>query len=167
MSSCWPREIGDAEVIDRGICSPYHIDKNGKLKPNAYRAPAGSDEVSTMRVDWIGADACKRHAMNLNDPQYDKIYRGLAILSAMQIRHSGAEIIDSREVFKGHSDIKHGIVEKDGDPVPAPQLMMLRTRCKTLATLANYFADPDPASAGWRGPALSVGNPAELPPGGA
>jgi hypothetical protein len=154
MSSSWPREIGDAEVIARGICSPYHLDKNGRLKPNAYRAPAGSDEVSTLRADWIGADSCKQHAMDLNDPQHDKVYRGLAILSAMQIRDSGAEIIDSREVFKGHADIKHGIVERGGDPVPAPQLMTLRARCKTLTTLANYFADPEPASAEWKGPAL-------------
>ena len=63
----WPREIDDAEAIARGICSPYHY-KKGKLRPNAYRAPANSDEVSTMRADWIEADVCKRHAKKLEDP---------------------------------------------------------------------------------------------------
>jgi hypothetical protein len=31
--SIWPCEIAAAEAIARGICSPYHVDKRGKLKP--------------------------------------------------------------------------------------------------------------------------------------
>jgi hypothetical protein len=151
--SSWPREIADPEVIARGICSPYHV-KNGKLKPVAYRPPYDTDEVSTMRADWIGPDACKRHARDLEHPSEGKIYTGLAVLSASQIRQLGAMIVDTREVFRGHADIKHGIVPRKGDPLPAEQLKQLRDRTKALAALANYFPDPDPQSMNWSGPCL-------------
>jgi hypothetical protein len=152
--SAWPREIGDAEAIARGICGRYHV-KNGKLKLDAYWPPYDSDEVSVMRVSWIGPDACKQRAKALENPIQGKIYTGLAILSAKQIRDSGAGMIDSREIFEGHADIKHGIVPSKGEPPPPEMLQVLHDRAKALATLANYYPDPDPASLNWTGPQLS------------
>src|SRR5215469_16476770 len=81
-------------------------------------SPSDTDEVSVMRVDWIGADACKRHSRALENPNENKVYRGLAILSAKQIRDSGAGITDTREIFAGHADIRHGIVPRKGEPPP-------------------------------------------------
>jgi hypothetical protein len=151
--NCWPREIADGEAIVRGICSPYHI-KNGKLTDNAYWPPNDTDEISTMRADWIGPDACKQHAKELENPGQKKVYQGLAVLSAQQIRQSGAKIIDTRHIFKGHSDIKHEIVPSKGDPLPPKKLKALRDRCKALAQLANYIPDPSRASENWTGPSL-------------
>jgi len=110
--SIWSFEIADEEAIARGICSPYHVSKNGKLKPDAYWPPFDSDEVSVMRASWIGAHACKHHAKALENLDGGKIYKGLAILSAQQIRQSGAELIDTRSLFQGHADIRHGIFPK-------------------------------------------------------
>jgi hypothetical protein len=152
--SCWPREIADGEAVARGICSPFHVSSKGKLKPDAYEAPPETDEVSNMRTDWIGADACKAHAKSLEDPSQDKIYKGLAVLSAKQIRDLGAAIVDSREVFEGHSDILLGITRRKGDPLPPEKLMELRERTKALAKLANYLPDPDPSGSHWNGPPL-------------
>lgn len=151
--STWPREIADDEAIARGICSPHHV-KNGRLTPNAYRAPYDTDEVSVMRANWIGADACKSRAKTLENLNEHKVYRGLAILSVSQTRQSGAGIIDTREIFEGHADIRHGIIEKRGEPLPPEELKKLRDRCKALAALANYYPDPDPASEPWTGPPL-------------
>ena len=151
--SIWPSEITDEEVIARGICSPYHV-KRGKLKPAAYKPPHDSDEVSVMRTSWIGADACKHHAKNLEKPDQGKIYKGLAILSALQIRESGARLVDTRNVFQGHADIRHDIVPRRGEPLPPEQLKTLHDRAKALANRANYFPDPDPAAEPWTGPDL-------------
>ena len=107
-----------------------------------------------MRVDWIGADACKRHSRALENPNENKVYRGLAILSAKQIRDSGAGITDTREIFAGHADIRHGIVPRKGEPPPPEELKKLRDRAKSLATLANYFPDPTPTAEHWNGPPL-------------
>ena len=148
-----PPDVADEEPIIRGICSPYHISK-GKLKFQAYDAPPGSDEVSVMRLDWLGADGCKRKAKqleNLKNPENKKIYSGLAVLSAKQIRDSGASVVDSRHVYKGHADIKHGVIREKGIP-PSPEVIeKLRTRNKMLASLAQYYPDPLPDSEGWSG----------------
>jgi hypothetical protein len=149
--SSFPREIDDAEAIARGICSPFHL-KNGKLTDNAYWPPYETDEVSVMRIDWIGPDACKQRAKALENS--GKTYKGLAILSAKQIRESGAGIVDTREIFEGHADIKHRIVPIRGEPLPAEQLQVLRDRVKMLAKLANYYPDTDPRDLNWVGPSL-------------
>jgi hypothetical protein len=149
-----PRDIAADEAIARGICSPYHLKKNGKLDANAYWPPPDSDEISTMRADWIGADACKKRARRLENPAQGKVYKGLAVLSASQIRQSGAGLIDTRHIFRGHADIKHGIVPSKGNPPPAEKPKELRDRCKALADLANYLPDPDPATSTWAGPPL-------------
>ena len=152
----WPREIAAVEAIVRAACSPYHFKKNGMLYYGIFWPPHDSDEISTMRADWIGPDACKRHAKkNLEQPEKNKIYKGFAVLSAGQIRQSGAEVIDTRHIFKGHSDIRHGIApSKKGNPSPPEKLKELRDRCKALANLANYIPDPDPTNVNWNGPAL-------------
>jgi hypothetical protein len=107
--SVWPRDIAPDEAIVRGICN-FHINKKGKLQPAAYKAPKGSDEVSVMRHAWIGSDSCKQHARDLEDLPSKKRYTGLAVLSAAQILNSGADLVDTREEFEGHADIRHGIV---------------------------------------------------------
>jgi hypothetical protein len=148
----WPREIADSEAIVRGICSPYHV-KKGKLQLNAYRPPADREDVSVMRCDWIGANGCKQHAKDLEDPtsKPPKIYQGMAVLSARHIRDTGARVVDSREQqFDGHADILHGIKSVRGEPPPAKQLYQMQE----LAKMANYFPDPDPPSATWAGPEL-------------
>ena len=104
-----------------------------------------------MRADWIGSDACKQHAKDLRESRTEETrsIRGLAVLSALQIRQLGAAIIDTREEFEGHADIKQGIISlRRGDPPPAEQLKILRDLEKALlAKLANDFPDPDPQTA--------------------
>jgi hypothetical protein len=151
--SLWPRDIADDEAIARGICSPYHV-KKGKLQPNTYNPPYDTDEVSVMRVNWIGADACKQRAKELENPAENKVYKGLAVLSARQIWDNGAAVVDTREVFEGHADIRHGITPSKGEPPPPEELKALRDRTKALANLAKYYPDPDPAAVGWVGPTL-------------
>ncbi|MDD2468529.1 MAG: hypothetical protein PHI97_31510 [Desulfobulbus sp.] len=109
-----------------------------------------------MRHDWIGTDACRNRSKLLADPEKNKIYRGLATLTAELIRSTGAEVIDSRSFFLGHADIKHGFVTKIGEPLAPDILLAMRTRNKRLAKIANYFSDPNPESITWGGAALNL-----------
>ena len=147
----FPHEVSDTELIVRGICSPYHVSSSGKLKPNAFDPTPGTDEVSVMRHDWIGTEACRDRSKSLADPEKNKIYRGMATLTADLIRQTGADIIDSRRHFPGHADIKLGFVTQDGEPPSAEVLHALRTRTKWLAKIANFLADPEPGSSYWQG----------------
>ena len=157
----FPHEVSDTEIIIRGICSPYHVSSNGKLKSSAFDPTPGTDEVSVMRHDWIGTEACRDRSKNLADPGKNKIYRGMAILTAASIRQAGADIIDSRIHFPGHADIKHGFVTQIGEPPSAAVLHALRSRTKLLAKMANFFVDPEPDSISWQGLPLcfSANNP--------
>ena len=149
----WPLEIADREVIVRGICSPYHVNRKGKLQWRAYAATPGTDEVSVIRADWVGADECKRRAKSLEDPNVKppKVYAGFAVLNRVEIRAAGADVQDSRHVYPGHSDIKLGLIEIGGDPLPPEELETLRDRQKMLANSARYLSDPSPGGENWSG----------------
>jgi len=112
-----PIEIANEEAIVRGICSPYHVSSKGKLKPEAYDPSPATDEVSVIRHAYVGSDFCKKKAKELEDREKRKIYQGLAVLSARQIRSVGSEVVDSRQIFFGHADIKHGFDLIEGEPL--------------------------------------------------
>jgi hypothetical protein len=150
----WPVDVANDEAIVRGICTPFHVASNGRLKPEAYKSPPDKDEVSVIRLGWVGADTCKRKARELEDPAGSKIYMGLAVISAKQIRDEGANVHDSRHVFMGHADIKYGVTQQKGIPLPPEVLKQLRSRHKNLANTAEYYPDPFPELDGWKGPSL-------------
>lgn len=149
-----PLDIADTERLVRGICSPYHISSNGRLKPAAFDAPAEMDEVSVVRHEYVGADDCKRHGKTLTNEAEGKLYKGLAVICARSVRLHGAAVVDSRTIFMGHADIKHGHRKSRLEP-PAPEVVaLLNQRNKELAKAAHYFADPDPHGGDWTGEAL-------------
>jgi hypothetical protein len=148
----WPLEIDPREPIVRGICHPFHVRSDGKLKPAAYDPTPGTDEVSVIRVAWVGADHTKERAKAVATPK--KTYTGLAVLTAAEIRQSNACVVDSRSVYPGHSDIKIGIVVRKGDPPPAAEAAILRARTKELAGRSRYHQDGDPTATSWGGSAL-------------
>lgn len=159
-----PIDIPGNENIVRGICSHYHI-KNGKLLHRAFAPPVGTDEVSVYRSDYIGADKCKQRtkkdAQNLNiKPQ--KIYLGLAVLSAKEIRNAGAAVVDSRVQFLGHADIKHGFKIVKNEPDTPENTYRMKERNEKLANLANYHTDPNPTNDTWQGANLYYQLPANI-----
>ena len=84
-----------------------------------------------MRHKFLGSDFCKAKAKELTGP--GKVYEGLAVLSAFQIRSTGCDVVDSRHVYLGHADIKIGIDVPAGEPPPAEQLVVIQDRRKDLA----------------------------------
>lgn len=152
-----PEIVSDHEVIVRGICSPFHVKSNGKVKKQAFHPTPRTDEVSVMRHDYLGPHICKARAQALENPEKNKTYKGLAVLAAAQIRQSGCDVKDSRQIFLGHADIKLGVTTatEPGEPVVAEQSERLDGIAKSLAELANYFPDPSPQALSWTGAMLS------------
>ena len=150
----WPVLVENSEPVVRGICTPYHVSTAGKLKPQAFDPRPGTDTVSVIRIKMIGADACKAHAQTLSRPDQNKYYQGLALIRTSSVRKSGADVVDSRQVFYGHADIKHGYIAEALEPPPPEIVETWKKRSKTLAAAARFFKDPDAAGAGWEGDAL-------------
>lgn len=149
-----PISVADEEVIVRCIFFPAHFDKNGKIKVAAFHPPANSQDISTVRHDYVGTDFCKQKAKEMQSAKRE--YRGLATLTAREIRSARCGIEDSREVFFGHADIKMGIVVPQGDP-PEGQNEELLARKRALVKALRYFPDPTPAEQAWTGEAISRG----------
>ena len=148
-----PEEVFDKEVIVRGVCSPHHF-KDDKLIVAAYHPTPETDEVSVMRHDYMGSDACKAKAKELENPVKNKVYEGLAVLSAAQIRLTDCKIKDSRQIYPGHADIKMGIIVPRGEPPSPEDAKLLLDRKRRLLKFTNYFRDPEPQVINWTGEKL-------------
>lgn len=151
-----PLEVDDSETIVRGVCSPFHVSSKGKIKPEAFEPTPNSDEVSVMRHDYMGSDACKARAVGLADPAKKKIYKGLAALAVDNVRRQGVGVVDSRVHFEGHADIRLGFRVTPGEPLPADDLKKLRALTKALANAVTYHEDPDAAAPRWTGRAIEL-----------
>lgn len=135
----------------RAILTPYHVKKN-KLQRGAFRAPAGSDEVSVSRrwytPPWLSKAYAKRWVQRPQESQ-PKIYEGLALISVEVVRSFGSEVVDSRKEYLGHADIKHGIVQEKGMALAPDIRKELDDRLDKLAKAATYIKDKEPDRIRW------------------
>ncbi len=144
-----PVEIADEEKIVRAVKTPQHVHKKKpKLKPAAFRPPPERDDLSVMRKDHMGANACKAQAQSLSKPPVST-YCGLAVIGASEVRGTKASLVDSREgQFCGHAHIEQGV------PAPAPGESAppwLQEKYKMLSDAARFYVDPEPEREGWTG----------------
>lgn len=150
-----PTEVLDTETLVRCLCSPFHF-KNGKLLWKAFQPPRQSDEVSVIRANHVSADFCKLKGKELADETSNppKVYEGLAVIAAGAVRFCGSRVVDSREVYEGHADIRHGRVALDHEPPSPKEVEAIREQCKLLLRYAQFISDPDATSDVWTGPQL-------------
>jgi hypothetical protein len=142
-----PVEIAPLEKIVRAIIFPSHFDKKkGTVTYRAFR-PKSDDQLSVIRA-LLGADFCKAKGREIAGK--DKTCKGLAVLTAAEIRSVGAKVIDSREIYCGHAHISYGVVIEANEPLSAEADMKVRA----LFNLAKYYSDPYPDDEGWRGQAF-------------
>ncbi|WP_395642397.1 hypothetical protein [Rudaea sp.] len=141
-----PVDIAPEEIIVRALKTPVHYDERKKrVKPSAFRAQAGKDDVSVMRKRHLGNDGCKRKAIEIARDAYV----GMAALTAQEIVAAQARVVDSREgQFLGHAHIEQGMTAPaSGQPAP-PELM---ERYKELADKARFYDDGEPQNPQWVG----------------
>lgn len=139
-----PIDVADEERMARALFHPYHFNKAGKIRPSAFKAPSGRNDVSVNRLRALNADACKTRSKAIRNPGD---FKGFAVLSALSVRQSGSNVIDSRQIYLGHADIIHDVILTKGDPAPPA----FNQRLKKMADSADYFPDPNPASDDWMG----------------
>lgn len=144
MTGISSANVPDTELLARAIFSPYHINKKGKLKSAAFKAPPGRREVSVNRTSILDENACKQYAKKIASPG---CYQGFAILLTKIIREAGSDVIDSREHYLGHADVIHSFVLEKNKPAP-PEI---NHRLKHLAECANFHSDSTPDLERWTG----------------
>ena len=156
LCSLVPLHVADNERIIRAIYSPYHVSKQNRLKHQAYDPTPKTDEISTMRFEYMGQRFCKRKAKSFEDPKVKKEYRGFAILSVRAIRKAKMQVIDSRKWYCGHADIKLLIGEliqnrEPQEPLSAEAGKRLKDLKNALLAASKYLPDPNPRASSWRG----------------
>ena len=144
-----PETISGDERIVRVLQYPSHITKKDEtIKMQAFRTPAGKDEVSVIRQSYSGTVFCKKWGQKIEVPEEGRKYFGLACLLAKEIREQEAEVIYTP---KGnhfyHSDIKIGYIPIKGEPLPSK----FSLKVDTLAKTARLYKDPNPPSNDWQG----------------
>ncbi len=147
-----PQEISHGEKIVRSIFSPMNLSKDlSRLKSNAFKPPADSEDLSVMRLDYTTPDFCKSFSKKIENPSSDRSYFGLALLYDYQIKETGANIVYTPiKDNPFHSDIKIGFRVKRGEPLPAE----ITQRVDKLTKQARLFADPNPNSKEWTGKSI-------------
>jgi len=155
LCSLVPVHAADDERILRAIYSPYHV-KNNRLKHQAYDPTPGTDEISTMRFEYMGARFCKKKAKSFEDPANKKEYRGFAVLKVGRIRNAGMQVLDSRRWYCGHADIKLQMAEltqqrQPQEPLSPQAGKQLKDLKDALLQASNYLPDPDARGDKWKG----------------
>lgn len=144
-----PIEVSDSEVLIRTVTT-WNVNARGKLKPSLFHHP--EDRVSVARRNWIPPWLAKAYAKariqnaTLKPP---KLYLGLAFVSAGNVRKNGSDVIDSREEYLGHADIRNGIVQSRQEALPPEQRKQLDERARAIAKSARFVKDPNPKSILW------------------
>lgn len=152
---CWlvPIHVSNDERIVRAIYSPYHLDKNNRLKSQAYRPPSKKNEISVMRIEHMGIHLCKRKAKSFEKP--DRTYKGFAVLRVGAVRDADLLVVDSRRHFCGHADILFPIEElkalEAGEPLPAELGKKFKDLKDALLAASNYIPDPNTRTPKWEG----------------
>ncbi|CAK0770247.1 conserved hypothetical protein [Gammaproteobacteria bacterium] len=145
-----PIEIDDAEKIVRAIKTPYHVNRQGNLKPSAFRPPPGKTVISVVR-QMMGNDFCKNKAVEI----CGDAYLGLAVITASTIWAIGSQVYDERGDFIGHAHIDHGFPSPSShEPQCAVENERMHTRCKKFADASVFHLDQSPTVPGWSGPQL-------------
>lgn len=149
-----PLHIENSENIIRSIFSPINLNKKkNTLLANTFRPPPDLDEISVNRLDFTSLNFCKKVSKKIEQPEKERSYFGLALLTAQKIRSSNSDIIYTPKSGTGeiynpfHSDIKIGYIPQRGIPLPAEFM----EKVQALTGSAKLFIDPDPTSETWDG----------------
>ncbi|WP_163618216.1 hypothetical protein [Microbacterium sp. B35-30] len=149
-----PPSVSRDRTVVRFVKTPHHLNGRGtRLRPAAFRPPAGSDEISVVQQDFDGDDYCKKMAVAKVPVSQ---YHGLASGLVGAIMDSGARaVLDTPHIFPGHADIITPYPSPKDEPPPAEETKALQEFCEALVEHFHYFADPNKAAEGWEGPPLA------------
>jgi hypothetical protein len=166
-----PGVVHEDELLVRAIVHPLFFSKSkNKLKEGAFLpAPNGTD-VSVLRHLYTTDSFCKTHAKSVN--VNNNSYCGLATIILKNIQDLNRSqiakaVVNSTPLDKNYERrIGYVYVGDEGLPMhadvvydrrvlPGQPNTDLRKYANQLASRAQYFNDPYPASPGWNGGKLS------------
>jgi hypothetical protein len=130
------------------VFSPINVNKKQELKPNVFKPPAGSEDISVNRLDYTTPSFCKKHGKMNESPASNRNYFGIALLHAKEITECGCDIKHTPlKKNLSHADIKIGYKPMKGEQLPSE----VQQKVKRLTKFARLFIDPDPKTPKWTG----------------
>ncbi len=144
-----PFYFEENEKIVRSIFSPININKKtNRLKSNAFKPPAGVDEISVNRLSYTSVHFCKKISKEIQNPTSNRTYFGLALLYKNEIDQCNCSVYYTpKESNKYHSDIKIGYIPVAGVPLPSEY----QYKITQLKNRSRFFVDPNPEAENWEG----------------
>jgi len=141
-----PLDIKEDEIILRGICTPFHYSESKKkLKPEAFRPPPESNEVSIIRHTYVDVEVARNRSKDLETE--GKTYIGMAVGPANCLVTDISKVVDSRVVFCGHGDVVFCFqMPPKGEVMPGEIQKKFRDTVSLFAKKFKVYIDPNPAS---------------------
>ncbi|HLG35774.1 MAG TPA: hypothetical protein VI757_12905 [Bacteroidia bacterium] len=117
-----------------------------KIKPNDFRPKPNTDEVSILRLEYTIPDFCKKHGKENEKPEDKRIYHGLAVIRAEEVRKVGADVVSAPlQNLEMHGNIKIGCIAIPHEQLPQPYNFMTQR----MAQAARFYKDPSPEKEKW------------------
>ncbi|MCL2146592.1 MAG: hypothetical protein FWH52_02175 [Synergistaceae bacterium] len=155
-----PIVIADDEIILRSV-DTRHFYKNKKIKPNIFKPPIGSCNVSVIRFHYVPVTECKRRGKEIASKVKDCCFKGFVALKCAMIKEANVGIKDSREIFLGHADIIYSHPRPpEALPNCAPDdleaVIEFNEVTKKLLNACKLFLDTAPTSEDWQGDEIAL-----------
>jgi hypothetical protein len=128
-----PVIVNDDEELGRNVFSPYHISKDNKIKPAAFRPPPDSRETSIQRIPYCTLEICHEIGKSIASRRVNTYYKGIAIIKAKVIRDNKTEVVSSpikdengNIINESHADIIFNYIFEKSKAPPSEILTILK-----------------------------------------
>lgn len=151
-----PEEFGEAEIILKGVYDPMNFNRTG-VKKNIFIPPAGSDELSVIRLAYSTLIRCKFHCKFIETP--NRNYWGFAKIIKQQIYSViGCSLVHTPQTYPTYTFMEHADLKlpfsrpiNANEPLPIDDDRIV----EQLYSLASTHKDDDVANDDWVGDALN------------
>lgn len=152
-----PSDFADNEIILKGVYNPMNFNKSGVVKKNVFMPPAGSNEISVLRLKYSSAKRCKFHCKKIQTSPGRNFWGFARILKNEVYSVNNCTLVHTSQKYEEYELPEHADLilpftrpSVANDPLPIDDDIIV----EQLFSLASTHQDPDIESDDWQGDSL-------------